>query len=588
MTSLAVAIPVLKMRTILIVDKGRPWSVIEHMLLEALAKHPQSAEALANSAEISRRVVVEAIVRMMRSGWIELSDSAEAIIFGCTKSGRRAAGSSELPSLLERRRRSVQYIVDLVTGEIFKNRDWYLRVEGDVREREKKEPVLWLKPRALKTLVNPKELVDLLLEEDETFVDAETAGAVRRCALVTLADGAVRGFPEGRELTLLRNEILTAAQEQFAAALALPALTALPPETSGRGESELREREIYFSAKDLLLDGATHADYFRTVLAKAKSTIIIHSTFLSADKVNQWWPGFEAALKRGVAVHIFWGQTVDREEARSSQRSISILREDPKIQKWGDSFVLHPFSTGSHSKLLIADTDRGRFTACIGSCNWLSSSFKSFEASVILRDPDIVSDVLKFVCSLAMLHDGIWTNLAGEFVSLAQRVKGQPRPASKNARAAIVIGAQHEGFVLRARDEATKRIVVTSHRLGAVASPAVVAPLAAAVRNRSISAEIVYGRRTLPVRRGDETALSIDAEEEGVGLTLVERPRVHAKALAWDDDDLLVSSLNWLSADPTELESLKEIGVWIHGVNVGKQFVDQFTASRESLAREEQ
>ena len=107
-------------------------------------------------------------------------------------------------------------------------------------------------------------------------------------------------------------------------------------------------------------------------------------------------------------------------------------------------------------------------------------------------------------------------------------------------------------FVLKARDEAETTALVTSHRLGSVSSPSIIAPLIAAVEEKGINAQIYYCRSIKPFNKASEVQLLKDSEQDGATLNPIKSPRLHAKMLAWDDD-ILITSLNWLSADPIEL-----------------------------------
>jgi phosphatidylserine/phosphatidylglycerophosphate/cardiolipin synthase-like enzyme len=140
----------------------------------------------------------------------------------------------------------------------------------------------------------------------------------------------------------------------------------------------------------------------------------------------------------------------------------------------------------------------------------------------------------------------------------------------------VIIGAQHNHFVLRARDEAQHRALVVSHKLGPVSAPSIVIPLMAAARQRGIEARVFYGKTRRPMSSRAEGQLTGRAEEGGVVLNAIQSPRLHAKVLAWDDDAIAVSSLNWLSADPTEIGSLNEIGIWIKAPGAAKTMIDDF------------
>src|SRR5712672_1891950 len=60
MTVIQVAIPVLRGKRRFHVEKGKRWSVVEHLMLDAVAKRPASAAELAQRSDLPRRVVVEA------------------------------------------------------------------------------------------------------------------------------------------------------------------------------------------------------------------------------------------------------------------------------------------------------------------------------------------------------------------------------------------------------------------------------------------------------------------------------------------------------------------------------------------------
>ena len=66
----------------------------------------------------------------------------------------------------------------------------------------------------------------------------------------------------------------------------------------------------------------------------------------------------------------------------------------------------------------------------------------------------------------------------------------------------------------------------------------------------------------------------------------VREPRVHAKLLAWDDDHVVVTSQNWLSADPGPADDRKEIGLYLHAAGAARRVIDYLKpiANREENA----
>lgn len=64
--------------------------------------------------------------------------------------------------------------------------------------------------------------------------------------------------------------------------------------------------------------------------------------------------------------------------------------------------------------------------------------------------------------------------------------------------------------------------------------------------------------------------------KSGLKLRSVERPRLHAKVLGWDQDDIAITSFNWLSVDPNDQKPLREIGVRIKAARIAEHFLQDF------------
>ena len=63
-------------------------------------------------------------------------------------------------------------------------------------------------------------------------------------------------------------------------------------------------------------------------------------------------------------------------------------------------------------------------------------------------------------------------------------------------------------------------------------------------------------------------------------ITPVLEPKLHAKLLAWDDDAVVITSQNWLSADPPDDKPRSEIGISIRSPGIARQIIDRFNAVR--------
>jgi len=582
-----VAIPVLKGRTTVVVDKGRPWSVIEHLLLEALSRQDWTAAELSRAAKLPRRVVVEAVIRLMRAGWVDLSEAKSVISFRANSFGEVAAGKSELPQTLERARRQINFTVDLVDGGVFRNREWYVYDEYSLRERGQKEPLVWIESRSLSDVWDNDEFYEVLLDYDETLVSAEPSGYSKRFVLATVNNGVIHGLPD-RELTNLRCAILKAAASIDPINMEKTHVFSTPGVSFATHFVAAPERSIHFETSDFVLDGIAHRKVLKHTFENATNNIYIHSTFISEEKVLAWLPEITAAVRRGVRIQILWGQNEDSAYVVSSRESISNLAKNKDLLSLGDAFLIHPFTTGSHAKLIIADSGKGgAFVAIVGSCNWLSSGFESYEVSVVLRDAQIVRDVVRYFSDLSKRYNGVWSNIATELIKISKNLKSAPDSPKPNARASVVIGgAQHESFVLRARDEARESVFAASHRLGPVSVASVLTPLMESAKSNKVQANVYYGRTTGAVWGSRQDLIVDEAAIAGVSVELIETPRLHAKVLAWDDDAVLITSLNWLSAASGDA-SLKEIGVFIEAKRAAHVVTSNFQGARcEIISRD--
>jgi cardiolipin synthase len=581
-----VAIPVLKGRTSVVVDKGRPWSVIEHLILEALARREWTAIDLSEASKLPRRVVMEAIIRLMRAGWVDLSESKSLVAFRANSFGIVAAGKSELPKTFERTRRQINFTVDLVDGGVFRNREWYVYDGYTLRERERKEVLVWIEPESATDVWDRDEFYETLLDYDETLVSADPSGYARKYVLVSVHNGTIKGLPD-RDLPNLRSAILQAAasinpKEEATHVFSTPGLS------FGSRLETPAERSVQFDIGDLVLDGDAHRKMLKHILENADRSVYIHSTFIDEEKVLEWLPEITAAAKRGVKIHIFWGQNEDTPFVVSSRKSVSNLAKNRDVQNLGDSLVIHPFSTGSHAKLIVADSGRGgTYIAVVGSCNWLSSGFNSYEASVVLRDAQVVRDVVRYFSELTFAHNGICSDLSIDLVKISRSLAEIPISAKANAKASIVIGAQHKNFVLRARDEAKHQIFAASHRLGPISIASVLTPIMAGAKANKVQADVFYGRTTGAMWGDRKDVLADKAALSGVSVELIKAPRLHAKMLAWDDDFVLITSLNWLSATSGDFGSMKEIGVYIESKSAAAAVISNFREARNQRQSEQ-
>ena len=142
MSVVRVAVPVLHGRRRFHFDKGRPWSIVEHILLVALTSNASTAGELARRGNVPQRVVIEALIRLMRAGWVEMIQRRSSVLFQARAEGVVAATSDELPTVPRRLSRNMNFVVDQITGTIYRSRELPFSHKHIVDERAKRERIV--------------------------------------------------------------------------------------------------------------------------------------------------------------------------------------------------------------------------------------------------------------------------------------------------------------------------------------------------------------------------------------------------------------------------------------------------------------
>ena len=108
----------------------------------------------------------------------------------------------------------------------------------------------------------------------------------------------------------------------------------------------------------------------------------------------------------------------------------------------------------------------------------------------------------------------------------------------------------------------------------------VIIPTLAAAKAGQVKAQLYYGRPTGVLSGADAAGLAIEFARQGVAITPIHRPRLHAKILAWDDNAIAITSQNWLSADPAEGAIRREIGIFVELNKVADYVIRRFEHAR--------
>lgn len=578
-----VAVPILKGRGVFHLNKGRHWSPVEHLLLESVANAENSAAELARQSNLPQRLVVEALVRLMRAGWVQLRQKPGEIMFSASDAGRAVVTLAELPSIPRRARRWVSFAVDKITGGVYRARPLNIRDRPYLDKLGQTEIVDVIPHPEQLPSFGLTDLEDALFEEDEKYVgyDMMDVNANSLFAVLSVDGSSIRGMPAG-DPPALRQLALDAASRKAGPVPNRVGEVAAPAPVHVWERPPPKMRPLSYRGTDLVLGGGAHRSTLERVFQDARRVIIVHSTFLDERRFIDLLPLMQGAISRGVSIFVLWGKD-DTETGKHSGKAVADrIRSLQKVRDLYPRLIVDPFSTRSHAKIIVADCGQpSSYCAIVGSCNWFSSGFVSFEASLRITEPPVICDVVDVLSDMVSASGTLWSSpVMRELAALASELRAAAPSTRPNGSAAVVVGSQHGEILRRVRDEAVKRVLITSHRLGTYAGPGVLVPLAVAVQARSVDARLFFTTKTGVLDGSARDALLRDFREAGITIEPIFEPRMHAKMLAWDDDFVLITSQNWLSADADDDPS--EVGIFIQAPRAAERLMADFEAARNA------
>lgn len=272
MSLIRVAIPVLQGRRKFQFDKGRPWTVLEQLLLWELDRGPTSVHALRERACISERVIIEALIRLMRAGWVEMMQLPTGVQFQITPEGRVVRDYDQLPTAPRRLSREMTFVIDQITGTLFRSRDLpFVHEHVVVKREEQGESIVRIERPARQLIEEVRPLVDALFQSDEKFVGIDPYGSrlAKRWALVPVRDDQPQGLSP-RTPTKLVEEIKRAAAIMKSKSTGGPQRTYAPTSLTGPECAQVTPptRKISFTTNDLITGGADHETALKGMIGR--------------------------------------------------------------------------------------------------------------------------------------------------------------------------------------------------------------------------------------------------------------------------------------------------------------------------------
>ena len=247
---------------------------------------------------------------------------------------------------------------------------------------------------------------------------------------------------------------------------------------------------------------------------------------------------------------------------------MALVQKDPEMR---GQFRVHHASTESHAKILLLDTEDEGWIGILGSCNWLSTPFNAVELSVLLRDQHAVAELCGILQRMTGRR-GLSDPLANEMGITANDLRREPARGG-DTDVTIVVGTAHDDLMRRASLESDRSLIVGCHRLGSTARPGAILQGQAAAR-RDVVSTVIYTFPSGPIKKRHARELSAEAASHGVRLVQVGRLLLHGKFVTWDDDDVVISSLNWTSGSADPDHPWNDVGIHLHAPGLARYVVN--------------
>jgi cardiolipin synthase A/B len=214
MSLIEVAIPMRRGRRRFHVEKGRRWSVIEHLMLEAVSRAPATTAELSKRSKLHRRIVVEAFIRLMRAGWVEIIDNPSATIFRATVAGKEQIKFGELRGLTTIRPRTMSFAYDRVTGQAFRGSEFSIRARNRILKSSDADALVFLSPDPRKDAEDLSQIYSALEGDNEVIIGSDSSPhlPIEGYAVVRVMGGVIDDVSARAEQPL-RSAILKAASD---------------------------------------------------------------------------------------------------------------------------------------------------------------------------------------------------------------------------------------------------------------------------------------------------------------------------------------------------------------------------------------
>lgn len=470
-----VLVPVSRFRVPYETARGRPYSQLERLVLEAVADTGATLGELRRTFRVHERLLVEAVVTLVAAGWVAVAGGPQAR-FVLTAVGHAAVGEGRDPvSVIVTAARPQTVVMERVTGQVARHgdaRSWRRDDLGDA----------WQSAAVMTERITRNSLDEAQVQK---LLPRDSGHWVRRIGPIRLVSrgshfvavevdpltGSTRGLPAAWDEALAPRtvECARARLERLGMGPTDPAGTS--PSSRGRRRrfggvldartSTNRSTSLRLGSADVVVGQQEHDEVLSHAFGRANSSIAVVSPTVGGEgDFRRVVELAVPAVTRGVRVDFLVGEASD---ALTAQDLVAIAnqhgyRADPRQ---GRALLrARSATTGSGASLLVYDDDDGALTVILGDHAWLGGNTRARPTvGLTLREPSLTADVARAVASLWTGRGQVdaitagsaerWRRLASnaeEQAALAQAGGGTQINPDGDTTAELIVDDEHAGL----------------------------------------------------------------------------------------------------------------------------------------------
>lgn len=403
-----VLLPVSRFRVPYDLARGKPYSRLEHMVLNAIADEGATLRSLADAFRVHDRLLVEAVVALVNAGWVAVQGGSQAS-FVLTGAGHTAAsGDREPVSVVVESARPGIVVMERHAGQVARQSEARNYRREELAEVWDTAPKIAI--RMVRDSVDEAQVQKLLHREAGEWV--RRIGKIEEISRdahwlpldVDIDSKQVLGLPPPW------RHALTAPA--LAAAAAAPRTSSLTPTYRGSArparrrflsvtnDDRVRRRAttVLLGDGDVLRGGQSHAAALTQALQSARTSVALAFPRLDGPDVFEALAAACAdAVARGVRVDLLVGSAdVDIAALTAVANRIGYGAD----ARYGRA-LLRTRITGSGASLLLWDSAPGRLVGVITGHAWVGATAGSPHAvGVRVLAPALCADLARAVASL--------------------------------------------------------------------------------------------------------------------------------------------------------------------------------------------